>query len=300
VHRLALLTLGATLLLIVAGGLVTNTGAALAVPDWPTTYGEPMFLCPWSRLGGGILFEHTHRLLGAMVGLLTVALAGAVWWTDRRPGVRVLAAVAVVVVCVQGLLGGLRVMLLRDQLAIAHGGLAQAFFAIVAALVVLTAPGAAERRPAAADRGPWRAAGAVLGLLYGQVVLGALTTHAGWVLVHGAGAVVVGLAAGALAWRVLAREATPALVRPARALMGLLGLQLVLGLGAYAGRFTGLALPGGELAVVGLPVAHRATGALLLAAATALVLGAWTARPACLVAPPAIPERSVVREPVAV
>ena len=37
-HRLALATAGATFFLILAGGLVTSTGAGLAVPDWPTTF----------------------------------------------------------------------------------------------------------------------------------------------------------------------------------------------------------------------------------------------------------------------
>src|SRR5262249_35775135 len=69
-HGLAMVTAGATLVLVVAGGLVTNTGAALAVPDWPTTFGHNMFLFPWSGMVGGIFYEHSHRLLGALVGLL--------------------------------------------------------------------------------------------------------------------------------------------------------------------------------------------------------------------------------------
>ena len=78
-HSLALATLAATAVLIVLGGLVTNTGAALAVPDWPSTFGHNMFLFPWSRMVGGVFYEHSHRLAGALVGLLTVALAAALW-----------------------------------------------------------------------------------------------------------------------------------------------------------------------------------------------------------------------------
>ena len=74
-HRLAVVTAAATLVLIVAGGLVTNTGSALAVPDWPTTFGHNMFLYPLSVMVGGVLYEHGHRLLGAAVGALTVLLA---------------------------------------------------------------------------------------------------------------------------------------------------------------------------------------------------------------------------------
>ncbi|MGH7264342.1 MAG: COX15/CtaA family protein, partial [Candidatus Rokuibacteriota bacterium] len=139
-HRLASLTALATLVLIVAGGLVTNTGAALAVPDWPTTFGHNMFLFPWAGMVGGVFYEHSHRLLGAVVGLLTLGLAAALWLTEARRWVRLAGAAAVGVVCVQGLLGGLRVVLLEDALAIVHGCLAQAFFALVVALAAFTSP----------------------------------------------------------------------------------------------------------------------------------------------------------------
>ena len=114
-HRLAVAGLAATAVLIVLGGLVTNTGAALAVPDWPSTFGHNMFLFPWSRIVGGVFYEHSHRLVGALVGLLTVALAAALW---RAGGLlRQLGLVAVAVVVAQGVLGGLRVVLLQDTLA---------------------------------------------------------------------------------------------------------------------------------------------------------------------------------------
>ena len=83
-HRLACVTAGATVGLIVAGGLVTNTGAALAVPDWPATFGHNLFLFPWSGMVGGVLVEHGHRLLGAGIGLLTVALAVTLGLGDAR------------------------------------------------------------------------------------------------------------------------------------------------------------------------------------------------------------------------
>ena len=82
-HRLALATAAATVILIVFGGLVTNTGAALAVPDWPTTFGHNMFLYPWSGMIGGIFYEHSHRLLGATVGLLPSRAIG-IGHAERR------------------------------------------------------------------------------------------------------------------------------------------------------------------------------------------------------------------------
>jgi cytochrome c oxidase assembly protein subunit 15 len=107
-HRLAVSTAAATVVLIVFGGLVTNTGAALAVPDWPSTFGHNMFLFPWSGMVGGVFYEHTHRLLGALVGLLTVALAATLW--PRGGRLRVLGLVALGVVIAQGVIGGLRVI----------------------------------------------------------------------------------------------------------------------------------------------------------------------------------------------
>src|SRR5687767_3511012 len=109
-HRLALVTVAATFVLILFGGLVTNTGAALAVPDWPSTFGHNMFLFPWSGMIGGVFYEHSHRLIGAVVGLLTLALAAALW--PRGGRLRMLGLIALGVVIAQGVIGGLRVILL--------------------------------------------------------------------------------------------------------------------------------------------------------------------------------------------
>src|SRR5438132_1210082 len=69
VRRLAAAAAFLTLVLIVAGGLVTNTDSGLACPDWPTCFGSPM-----PRMVGGVLVEHTHRLIATAVGLCTLAL----------------------------------------------------------------------------------------------------------------------------------------------------------------------------------------------------------------------------------
>jgi len=189
-HRFALLTAVAAFLLLGAGGLVTSHGVGMAVPDWPNTYGYNMFFFPVSRWVSGIFYEHTHRLMASLVGLLTTILA--IWlhganarpllrWTGMGllllgPGVAALApghgADAVVLavtglaafgaslvwpqcppaplwlrwlgslaffgVVLQGLLGGLRVVLLRDQIGIFHATLAQLFFALICAIALFT------------------------------------------------------------------------------------------------------------------------------------------------------------------
>jgi cytochrome c oxidase assembly protein subunit 15 len=274
-HRLALSTAAATVLLIVFGGLVTNTGAALAVPDWPTTFGHNMFLYPWSGMVGGVFYEHSHRLLGALVGLLTVALAVALW---RRGGrLRVLGLVAVGTVVLQGVIGGLRVVLLTDALALVHGPLAQAFFALVAAVAFLTS-GAAERPRVEVDSALRRLSLAAVALVYAQIVLGALLTHDGWLWLHLAGAVAVFTVAPVVTARAR-RTGDPVAAPLARVLMVLLGLQLLLGLGAYLSRFSGIWIPGGQTTMLAMPVAHRLVGGLILAASVVLAVRLCAAAP---------------------
>jgi cytochrome c oxidase assembly protein subunit 15 len=267
-HRLALVTAGTTFVLILFGGLVTNTGAALAVPDWPTTFGHNMFLYPWSRMVGGIFYEHSHRLIGALVGLLTVLLAATLWRAGGR--LRWLGIAAVAAVLVQGLLGGLRVVLLQGTLAILHGCLAQAFFALLVAIAFLTARVSA---PASRGLSPSTRAltVATAALIYVQIVFGAVLTHAGRIDFHLAGALGVFALAPVVTAR-LRRDADPVTARAARVLLILLVLQLLLGVGAFVGRFTSVSLPGAAVTGLALPVGHRLVGSLLLGAAVILAL----------------------------
>jgi cytochrome c oxidase assembly protein subunit 15 len=267
-HRLAVVTAAATLVLILFGGLVTNTGAALAVPDWPTTFGHNMFLYPWSQMVGGIFYEHSHRLIGALVGLLTVILGAALWRGGGR--LRWLGLAAVAAVIVQGLLGGLRVVLLQGTLAILHGCLAQAFFGLLVAIALLTARTAP---PSLRGLSPSTRALtlATAALVYVQIVFGALLTHAGRIDLHLVGALGVFVLAPMVTAR-LRRGDDRVAASTARALLILLGLQLLLGIGAFVGRFTSLPLPGGALTGLALPVAHRLVGSLLLGAVVVLAL----------------------------
>jgi len=137
-NRFAWFTSAVTLLLICSGGMVTSKNVGLAVPDWPTTFGYNMFLFPASKWIGGILFEHTHRLLASTVGLLTIALAAWLWLREERIWLRWLGVIAVVGVILQGILGGLRVTLLRDQIGIFHACVAQAFLGLLVFIALAT------------------------------------------------------------------------------------------------------------------------------------------------------------------
>ena len=128
----------ATLLLICSGGMVTSKNVGLAVPDWPTTFGYNMFLFPVSKWVGGILFEHTHRLMGSLVGFLTIILAVWLWLSEDRRWVRNLGVIAVVGVILQGILGGLRVTMMKDQIGIFHACVAQAFLGLLVFIALVT------------------------------------------------------------------------------------------------------------------------------------------------------------------
>jgi len=137
-NRFAWLTCFATVLLICSGGMVTSKNVGLAVPDWPTTFGYNMFLFPGSKWVGGILFEHTHRLMGSLVGFLTIILAVWLWLREERRWVRNLGMVALLGVILQGILGGLRVTMMKDEIGIFHACVAQAFLGLLVFITLVT------------------------------------------------------------------------------------------------------------------------------------------------------------------
>ena len=118
--------------------MVTSKGVGLAVPDWPTTFGYNMFLFPVSKWIGGVLFEHTHRLIASTVGFLTIILAIWLWRIEDRQSVKTLGLIAVAGVILQGILGGLRVTMLKDQIGIFHACLAQAFLGLIVLIAIVT------------------------------------------------------------------------------------------------------------------------------------------------------------------
>ena len=147
-HRFAVLTALATLALLGIGGLVTSHGVGMAVPDWPNTYGYNMFLFPPSKWVGGIFYEHTHRLIASGVGLLTTILMVWLWLAESRRWLRWLGVIAFFTVVLQGVLGGLRVVLFKDEIGIFHATLAQLFFALTCAIALFTSRWWTERHSA--------------------------------------------------------------------------------------------------------------------------------------------------------
>ena len=277
-HRLARLTAGATFLLIVIGGIVTSTDSGLAVPDWPTTFGYNMFLYPLSEMVGGILYEHSHRLMGSLVGILTVGLLVFLWAKDSRKWLKWLGLIALIAVIVQGVLGGLRVTQINRNFAIVHACLAQAFFALLCGIAWFTSRDWWQDKPAvpiAAAQKLKRLSLITTCLIYVQLIFGAVLRHTGSRLdMHLLFAFLVTLHIFLLARRILGTndETQRSASSMVFGLLGLLAVQLMLGTGAFFARLTAF----GETFATGLTVtittAHVAVGALMLVSSFVLTL----------------------------
>ncbi len=299
-HRYTVLLCAATVVLLMAGGLVTSTGSGLAVPDWPLSFGKV-----FPPMQGGVLFEHGHRLVAATVGMMTVVLAAGYARRERRRGVRLLSYAALGAVVLQGALGGLTVLLrLPTSVSVAHACLAQLYFCSVVTLAHLTSRSFVENRPRPSDSMSggvlFPCAAGVTVLVYAQLILGAILRHTGAGLAipdvplafgrvvppflsfeigihfaHRVTGVLIGMLVAGLAVLVGREIGRPDLQRPARAALALVAVQILLGAASVVTR----------LAVIPT-TAHVVTGALLLATLLTLTLrsrraGVWEAQGAC-------------------
>lgn len=269
-----------TLLLIVAGALVTSNDAGLSVPDWPTTFGS-IYKMP--RMVGGVKFEHGHRMVAELVGLLTIALAIWTWRSEQRRWLRLLGVAAVATVIGQGILGGLTVLFyLPAPISSAHAALAQTFFCIAVCIAIFTGRQWVEEVPRVEvdSRRPTLFTLTLLSIfvLYVQLILGAMFRHKGmswWPHVVHAGVVAV-----VLTWTAVRTLSVyskiEALRKPAIVLLSLLMTQLCLGFTAFLTRVAwGRDSLQPELPMVISTVSHVAVGALLLATSVVLAIQVW-------------------------
>lgn len=177
-RRFTKLVAVSTLFLIFAGAMVTSTGSGLAVPDWPTTYGENMFTFPFSKWVGGIFYEHGHRLIASTVGFLCIIQA--IWLQRREPKrfVRILGWLSLGAVIVQGMLGGLTVIfLLPKVISISHAALAEIFFCLNVSIAFFTSDWFARLKSMEKGDAPVAGAWALTALVYLQIIAGAVMRH---------------------------------------------------------------------------------------------------------------------------
>lgn len=287
----------ATFPLIWVGGLVTTTDAGMAFRDWLTSDGHFMLFYPWLSSAGIKFVEHGHRLLGATAGFLSIALVAVVWRTEPRAWVRKFSLVILAGVILQGLLGGMRVVLDERTLALVHGCTGPLFFMLAVAMVVVTSRWWHEAPVVAAtnqSRRLFRLAILCTALAFAQLCVGAVVRHSPHLLASYATALfhaavyfhillailIVGHVA-LLAWR-CSRSHTQ--TSAALTLGGLVGLQIVLGLGTWVHKY---GLPGWASKLFGdtnlvnreadfvqnaIITSHVAVGSLILAAGLVVVL----------------------------
>ena len=277
-HRIARLTAAATFLLIVIGGIVTSTDSGLAVPDWPTTFGYNMFLYPLSEMVGGILYEHSHRLMGSVVGILVIALLVLILARDSRKWLKWLGLAALIAVIVQGVLGGLRVTQINRNFAIVHACLAQAFFALLCGIAWFASRDWwQDKRIVSTEIGQKlrRLSLITTGLIYVQLIFGAILRHTGSRLdAHLLFAFLVALHIFLLARRLLAMDGQASGIGQSMPLLlfGLLAVQLMLGTGAFFAKLTAFGETFAAALTVTITTAHVAIGALMLVSSFVLTL----------------------------
>ena len=130
-----------TFFLIFVGALVKSTESGLSVPDWPTTFGENMFLFPLSSMVGGIFYEHSHRLIASLVGLCILINTILIQFSNHIKYIKILSIVTLISVIIQGILGGLTVLFfLPAWISISHATLGQTTFCLTIVLAIITSP----------------------------------------------------------------------------------------------------------------------------------------------------------------
>lgn len=225
----------------------------------------------------GVLYEHSHRLIGSIVGFLTIALMVSIWAKDARKWMKWLGVIALVAVIIQGVMGGLRVTNLSRVLAIIHACFAQAFFGLIVSLALFTSRSWLQTsvKIEVTDTVRLRRLALItLVLIYIQFIFGAILRHTGERLdAHLLFAGLVTIHIFLLLRRILRNHLENlAWVRLALLLGGLLAVQLALGFGAYLAEFTAFGKGVSTVASVTITTAHVAIGALMLIVSVILTL----------------------------
>ncbi|MGB2621472.1 MAG: COX15/CtaA family protein [Candidatus Acidiferrum sp.] len=274
VHRLAVFTVLWTVLLLIAGALVTSNEAALSVLDWPKSHGV------WipSPLTGGDIYEYSHRVVAGVLGVLTLLLTILIWVKEERRWLRWFALIAMGGIVAQAILGGeVVIRLLHYWLPVMHACFAQIMFGALLSIAVFTSKWWVADHPPLEDRGSMSIHSLVLLnaiVIFFQVFLGAGFRHNDIpIWPHAAGSLVV---LGMIIWTgaVLRKrfEKSHELTVMRILLHSFFGVQFLLGIGAYWSRLVSAEAPRPPHVEVALTVIHTVFGALLFAVAILTIL----------------------------
>jgi heme A synthase len=274
-----LLTVGITVLAMTTGMIVTTFRVGMVDPVWPT-YPWHLMLISWEEPSPGYVIEHSHRALDYLLGICVIVQAGLCWRFGNGRWIGWLGVVGLLAVIVQGMLGGLRVVLHAwdgPALAACHGVFGQLVLALLVSIALVTSrtwtQPAVHTDSAALRR--WSLA--TVGLVLLQLVLGAVTRHTqsalgprGHLLI--AFAVVTGVAG-------LMRAARDAgqMSFAVKLLGGFLVIQLLLGVEAWMARFASGRLADYQPVTVhaaAVRTLHALIGSWILAIAVTIALRA--------------------------
>jgi cytochrome c oxidase assembly protein subunit 15 len=285
-HYFALLTICATFVLIIAGALVTSNQAGDSVPDWPLSFGR--WLIETNHFVANVRFEYSHRVIAGTVGTLTLILAVIAILRERRSWVRNLAIAAFLLVIAQAVIGGVRVHFptYKAEIAIPHALIAQSFLSLLVGIAVFTSRQWRDTVASISDKTALSLrslAPLTTGAMLIQLVLGAGFRHQAFgIMPHVFGAVFVAFFVFLTSTLTITRHSTEQyLQRPAMVAMGLVVVQIGLGISSYFARMAAVNDPQPLEPMISLTVAHVLTGALTLTAMVVLTLRIYrTLRPA--------------------
>ncbi len=268
-HLFAAVTAVCAFILVFAGAMVTSTGSALAVPDWPLSFGK--FFPPMT---GGVLFEHGHRMIAGTVALMTWGLALWAYFSHLSKPVRLLSYLIAFAILLQAILGGLTVLLLLPpSIAVFHALLGQTVFCLL--LILADASSESSKSKIESSKpGLWKYGAAAVTALYLQLLFGAILRHSGkYGYLHYAWSI-----GAAISLIVLSIMGLKSKLKNLKALSIFAGifvfLQVALGLLAYMRRVSLDMQPGYSQGAL-LTSIHVALGALLLGSSVL-----WTFRAA--------------------
>ncbi|RLV55289.1 heme A synthase [Aeromicrobium phragmitis] len=276
VEKWAWASLAANTVIILTGGLVRLTGSGLGCPTWPKCTDESFV--PHSSLGWHGAIEFGNRLLTYVLIAVAIATFVAVWrWRGATPLLRRLTLVMALGIPFQGVIGGITVLTqLNPWVVSLHLLLSMGLVVASTVLLVKVRGGGGLGVDDLTRTILYAAYGVLLAAIYlGTVVTGS-GPHAGdvdaprngldpqlWSRIHAASVWVLVVLTVIVVWRLRRHQARTAALT-------LLIVELAQGLIGYVQYFTDLP--------IALVAAHLVGGAVLLAAATHLVVAVSPSR----------------------